>query len=471
MKTRTVIGFAVGPVATALISLVAVPAVAWAFSPEDVARYNLLQIFVSFGVLFATLGLDQGYVRHFHEAPDRAVLLRSCVIPSALLFIAVALPSMIVSEPLANLFFGTADARVFPVALACCAAAIVSRFLSLILRMEERALAFSASQLIPKAVFLVAIGLLVLLAVDRDFLSLSYALLSSWVAVAVITGWSTRAHWQRALRVRTDRGLVRVLIRYSAPLIFAGLAYWALTATSAMALRYLSSLSELGVYSVALTFAGAAVVVQTIFSVVWAPVVYRWVAERSDLARVDTVTQQVLAVVTVVLVLVGSFSWVTDILLPPAYSDVKYLVVGSILQPLLYTLSEATGIGINITRRTVWSVWCTLGALAVSGALNVALVPHLGAKGAVIATTIAYFVFFVGRTEASVRTWRPSPRGRLYAVTALSVAGALMTVVWGPETGRWYAVGWAAMMPLIVYVFRDQWGALRRLRSPGMVAS
>lgn len=470
MRTRTVLGFALGPVATALISLIAVPAVAWAFSLEDVARYNLLQIFVSFGVLFATLGLDQGYVRHFHEAPDRAVLLRSCVIPSALLFIAVAIPSTIASEPLADLLFGSTDARVFLVALACCAAAIVSRFLSLILRMEERALAFSASQLIPKTVFLATIGLLMLLAVHRDFLSLSYALLASWLAVVVITGWSTKANWQQAARVRTDRALVRALIRYSAPLIFAGLAYWALTATSAMALRYLSSLSELGVYSVALTFAGAAVVVQTIFSVVWAPVVYRWVAQGSDLERVDAVAQQVLAVVTFVLILVGSLSWLTDVLLPHPYNDVKYLVVGSILQPLLYTLSEATGIGINITRRTVWSVWCTLAALAVSLGLNVALAPVFGAKGAVVANTIAYFAFFVARTEASVHTWRRSPRSRLYTVTALSVAGALATVFWGPESGRWYALVWASMAPVSLIVFREQLGDLRRLRGVAVSA-
>ncbi|WP_256793810.1 lipopolysaccharide biosynthesis protein [Terrabacter sp. Ter38] len=464
MRTRTALGFAVGPVTTALISLVAVPIVAWAFSPEDVARYNLLQIFVSFAVLLVTLGLDQGYVRHFHEAHDRAVLLRSCVLPSALLFAALAVPAAIASGPLADLLLGSSDARVFPIAIACAAAAIISRFLSLILRMEERALAFSASQLIPKAVFLVAIGLLLIFVVRRDFLTLSYAFLASWVTVAAVTGWSTRTHWQKAVRVRTDRDLVRSLIRYSAPLIFAGLAYWALTATSAMALRYLSSLSELGVYSVALTFAGAAIVVQTIFSVVWAPIVYRWVAQGADLERVDVVTHQVLAVVTAVLVLVGSLSWLTDVVLPPTYDGVKYLVIGSILQPLLYTLSEATGIGINITRRTVWSVWCTLFALIVSVGLNLALTPALGAKGAVVANTLAYFAFFVARTEASVHTWRHFPRKRLYAVTGFAVAGALATVVLGPASGYWYAVGWAVLGPVVIWIFRHQWGTIVRLR-------
>ncbi len=463
-------GFAVGPIATALISLVAVPIVAWAFAPEDVARYNLLQIFVSFSVLLATLGLDQGYVRNFHETKDRAVLLRSCVVPSVVLFGSVAVPALFASGPLADLLLGSDDARTFAVALACSAAAIISRFLSLILRMEERALAFSASQLIPKAVFLGSVALVLMLAVRRDFLSLSTAVLASWVATAAITGWATRGQWILAARARVDRELVRALIRYSFPLIFAGLAYWALTATSAVALRYLSTLAELGVYSVALTFAGAAVVVQTIFSVVWAPIVYRWVAEGTDLGRVDTVMYQVLAVVTALLVVVGSLSWLTDVLLPAAYDDVKYLVLGSILQPLLYTLSEASGIGINITRRTVWSVWCTLAGLACSVTLNLVLTPHFGARGAVVANTVAYFVYFVTRTEASVHTWRTFNRRRLYTITSLSVVGALATVAWGATSGLWYAVAWAALAPVVIWAFRGEWLALRALRKSSVPA-
>lgn len=464
MNTRTVLGFALGPVATAAISLVSVPAVAWAFSPEDVARYNLLQIFVSFVVLLLTLGLDQGYVRQFHETQDRGVLLRSCMLPGALLIAVLAVPTLVVSDPLAELLFGASDGRVLPVALACAAAALIARFLSLVLRMEERAVAFSLSQLIPKAVFLVAVGAVLLLAVPRDFFSLASAFLASWVTVVLITGWNTRGQWRSAVSARTDRTLVRDLVRYSVPLIFAGLAYWALTATSAMALRYLSTLGELGVYSVALSFAGVAVVVQTIFSVVWAPVVYRWVAQESDMARVDTVAQQALAVVTAIFVACGALSWLTDIVLPSAYGEVKYLVLGSILQPLLYTLSEVTGIGINITRRTVWSVWCTIAALMVSVGLNVVLAPAFGAKGAVMANTIAYFVFFVARSEASAHTWRGFPRTLLYAVTAMAVIGALATIVWGPGSGYLYAFVWAAAAPLVLWLFRDQWTALLRLR-------
>lgn len=464
MRKRTVLGFALGPVATALISLVAVPVVAWAFKPEDVARYNLLQIFVSFAVLLVSLGLDQGYVRQYHETRDRAVLLRSCALPGLILFVVLSIPALFASEPLADLVFGTSDRRVFVVAVICAAAAIIFRFLSLILRMEERALAFSISQIIPKAVFLVAVLILLVLSVRRGFLDLSYAFLSSWLAAVLITGWNTMGQWRSALRVRTDPTQVRDLIRYGLPLIFAGLAYWALTAASAMALRYLSTLGELGVYSVALTFAGAAVIVQTVFSVMWAPIVYRWVAEKSDLNRVDDVMQQVLAVVTALFVCCGAFSWLTDVVLPSTYDNVKYLVVAAVLQPLLYTLSEATGVGVNITRRTIWSVWCTLLALAVSVGLNLALVPAFGSRGAVIANTIAYLAFFMARTEASVHTWRRFPRRRLYMIMVLAVTGAISTLIWGPASGLFYALVWAAATPIVLWTFREQWHQMLRLR-------
>jgi len=138
-----------------------------------------------------------------------------------------------------------------------------------------------------------------------------------------------------------------------------------------------------------------ATIFQSIFSVVWAPIVYKWVAEGTDLSRVDAVARQALAIVCGIFVVCGLFSWLTDYVLPANYVTVKYLVLCAIVQPLLYTLSEVTCVGIGISRRTMLTVWVTLAALCTNVLLNLWLVPTHGAAGAFMANAVAYVVFLL----------------------------------------------------------------------------
>jgi O-antigen/teichoic acid export membrane protein len=472
MNNRTILGFAVGPIATAVFGLVSVPIMAWAFTPEAVGRLNMVQIVVSFSVLMLSLGLDQAYVRQYHEVTDRGALLKICFLPGMLLFIVIAVPGIVLSSRISFLLFGLPNPKYFWVVLACAITAFMSRFLSLILRMQERAMAFSMSQLIPKVIFVLLIGFIVFAGFPRQFYQLQVSLLVSTIAVLLIYVWNTRKQLGPAVVAPIDLVQLRVVLKYGVPLIFAGLAYWGLEATSVLSLRSLSSFRELGIYSVAMNFAGIATVVQLIFSVVWAPIVYKWVADGADMSRVDRVGRQALAVVCAVFVLVGTFSWLIHYVLPSQYSAVKYLVLCSIAQPLLYTLSEVTSVGVNITRRTMLSVWSTLLALLVNLGLNYLLVPAYGASGAVIANALAYLVFFVARTESSAFVWRQFARVRLYvSVTALT-ALSVLTVIFGPATGWLFSVLWLAIMPAVAWAFRQEWrdivGMLRG-QGPGIV--
>lgn len=99
------------------------------------------------------------------------------------------------------------------------------------------------------------------------------------MAVVFVYIWYTRAQLRPALAAQLDKKQVQSLLQFGAPLIFSGLAYWGLIATSAIALRSFSTFSELGIYSVTTSIAGVAAIFQSIFTVIWAPIVYKWVAE------------------------------------------------------------------------------------------------------------------------------------------------------------------------------------------------
>ena len=460
MNIRTVLAFAIGPIATAGLGLLTVPAIAWVFPPADVGRLNIVQIAVSFGVLLFNLGLDRAYVREYHEWNDRGALLKACFTPGLVLMLLVMLATMPIDQRLACWLFGVGHIAYYWALMACVVVSFVSRFLSLILRMQDRGMAFSTSQILPKIILLLAVGALALPVFSRTFGELEAAYLASLLSVLLIYSWNTRNEWSPALRAPLLRAQIHGLLDYGVPLIFAGVAYWGLDATSTLALRSLSTLPELAIYSVSMSFAGVGVVFQTIFTVLWAPMVYKWVANGVDMRRVDHVAHQALAVVCTIWVLSGALSWLIDFVLPTHYSQVKYLMLCCIGEPLLYTLSEVTCVGIGITRRSMLSLWSTVAGLVVNVALSVWLVPAHGAAGAVVANAIAFLVFFVARTEASVYVWRPFPRARLYAFVTVGVGLSIATLVYGPRSPIHFSLVWLALLPVVIWCFRTEWAGM-----------
>jgi O-antigen/teichoic acid export membrane protein len=460
VKIKTILAFAMGPIASAAIGLMTVPAIAWIFPPKDVGRLNMVQVSVSFGVLLFNLGLDRAYVREYHEASDRGALLKACFAPGFALMLLVMLISIPFDERIAEWLFGVGHVAYYWVLVACVFVSFVSRFLSLILRMQDRGVAFSLSQILPKVILLVVMGVFLLPIFKRSFGELEVAYLLSLLSVLVIYSWNTWREWFPALKAAVPRQQVNHLLCYGVPLIFAGVAFWGLDATSSIALRSLSTLPELAIYSVSMSFAGVGVVFQTIFTVLWAPMVYKWVANGVDMRRVDDIAHQALAVVCTLWVLTGCLSWLTDFVLPEHYAKVKYTMLCSIGQPLLYTLSEITCVGIGITRRSMLSLWSTIVALAVNVAGSVLLVPTYGAAGAVASNAVAFLTFFVARTEASAHVWRPFPRARMYVFVTLAVLLSIATLAFGSDSRLHVDLIWVALLPVVLWCFRAEWAVM-----------
>lgn len=463
MTLKNIIGFAVGPLASAGLGLIFVPVVAWSFSPSDVARMNVFQIAISFSLLFTVLGLDQAYVREYHESDNKGRLLRSCFLPGFMLLGAVGAISLPFSDDLAFLLYEQADPILYFLTISAFFALYLSRFLALTLRMQGRGWTYSVSQIIPKVLQLILVLFIAITISYRNFLQLQSVTLLSMVALVFFCVWNTRDELKKALKERIEFQELKRLLAFGYPLMFSSLAYWGLTAASTLALRAWSSLDELAVYSVAGSFAGAAIVFQSIFTVIWAPTVYKWVSEGADMSVVDRVAKQALAIIFAIVAVCGSLSWLCDWLLPSRYSDVKYILLCMLMQPLLYTLSEITCVGIGIQRRTIHSVWITLLAMLMNIVLGYFIIPSHGAAGAAASNAIAFSAFFFARTEVSSRIWRSIPRVNLYFGVILLVSLAIGMSFWASISQSLAHISWLLLLFSSLYFYRNQWIELAQL--------
>lgn len=455
MNKKKIAAFALGPIAGAALGFISLPVITWFYSPEDIGRISMLQVVSSMCVLLFSLGLDQSYVREYHESDNKPALLKAVLAPGLVLLLVVLAGCLQWPYALSRSLFRVDNFLISILVAVCLLATYVSRFLSLILRMQERGLAFSMSQVLPKLLFLVVIGVYVLFSFGFDLLHLLIAQAVSIVMVTLVYAWNTRIQWLSAVNETIDKQLLKKMLIFGTPLIFGGLASWGLMAIDKLFLRNYSTFEQLGIYSVASSFAGAAILVQSVFSTIWAPTVYKWAAEGINTDKIDQVTELMLAVVVFLFALSGLFSWLVTYLLPSKYNSVQYLLVSCMAYPLFYTLSETTGVGLGITRKSMLSMAASIIAALANLLGCYFLVPSYGAAGAGVSTAIAFWIFFFCRTEFSIRAWRSLPRTKLYATTLACLGLAVAFTVAGAKMNTIFMIFWLLLLFFASFCFKQ----------------
>ncbi|MCW3175531.1 oligosaccharide flippase family protein [Acinetobacter baumannii] len=431
MNKSKILAYAVGPVGSGLIGLITLPMITWFYSVEDVGRISMLQVSTSFFILLFCLGLDQAYVREYHELKDKFLLFKVVVWPGVLLgFISLLVITLYDTSIVSKLLYGISSVYLSILSIVCFLVALIARFLSLILRMQEKALAFSMSQLLPKILFLVFVLSVVWFNFDKNSYSLLTANALSLIAAFFVYGWNTRQDWIPAIRVKFNWQQFKSSLAFGLPLVVGGLASWGLNVMDRLFLRSMSTYAELGVYSVAMSIAAVATLISGVFNTIWSPMVFKWISEGDvDYKKIDDISEYVLAAIYFVVVLAGLFSWILPFLLPKTYVEIQFLMCICLLGPLFFTLSETTAIGITIARKTKFSMLASILAMLVSLVSNYILVPLFGASGAAISTALAFWCFYLFRTELSKKVWRDFVTKKAYVVTALLMVLAIINVL------------------------------------------
>ncbi|WP_417764149.1 lipopolysaccharide biosynthesis protein [Shewanella chilikensis] len=456
MTPKNILHFALGPIGGALLGFISLPIVAWIFSQENVGKMALLNVVLSFASLFFTLGLDQCYVREFHDSRNKPLLLKTAVLPGLTLLLILLTVCLAFGPWMAEIVFSIESIFISWLLALAILASFLSKFLSLVLRMNERGLAFSMSQLLPKAFLLIIILAYLLFDVAKTFEHLILANTFSIVCACLIFAWNTRSEWLLSLNRKIDVQQLRKMLHFGLPLILGGIAFWGMTSLDRILLSRWSSYNELAIYSVSVSFAAAATIFQSVFSTVWAPTVYKWASKDEGHDKVIMVMRYVLILVIVLFCLAGLFSWMVPFILPVEYAAVQWILVACLAYPLFYTLSETTVVGVGIARKSVFAMLACILSLSINLVCNFMIIPRYGAAGAAASTAISFWAFLILRTEFSIRVWKPLPRLLLYSFTFLCVFGAVISALEKEKLGFYLYLYWVGLLLGCGTVFRNE---------------
>ncbi|MDN3475547.1 oligosaccharide flippase family protein [Pseudoalteromonas sp. APC 3355] len=426
MNIKKILSYSFGPFGAALIGFITLPIMTWYYTQEDVGKYNLFQIMISLSIIVVSCGMHQSYVREYHELENKNELIKPSLFPGTLAIILLILVSYFTKFSLSFILFDVYNKELELYLFLAIVCSFYINILTHILRMKERAIAFSMTKLLPKITFFIALILIVSFDNYRSYLELIKLTAFTLLISLVIFIYLLRKDLTAGLKASFRNVLMIKMLKFGSPLIIGGLAYWALTAVDRILLKEMSGFEEVAIYSVSTSIVSALSILTTIFASIWHPKIYHWAREGIDKAKIELIVNTTCITVILIWTFVGIFSWVVDCFLPSDYSQVSSLIIGCVAMPLIYLLSETTVIGIGISKKTIYSVYCSVTAFLINIVLNYLLIPEYMALGAVVASLISFLVLFILRTEFSCLTWMSIKRTKVY-ISVLSLC--LITII------------------------------------------
>lgn len=397
--------FSIGPIIGACISFITIPVITGFISPDEYGRASMFTLTQTILSLIIYLGLDQSYIKYFNEYSEKNVLfLNAIVMP---LFASVIIDILLFSckEQVSIWLFDTPDEKIciymLMLYLPFC---ILERFYMLRIRMQERGLLYSALSILIKVGILVATVLLLVL-YEKSFRSVVYAAVLGEIAGVVVILIAGRIKVNND-GFRIDFKLQKVLLQYGLPLIPASIVAWILNSMDKVMIRSICDYNELGLYTAALKIVSVLGIVQQCFATFWSPMAFRWNKEDRSVKDFELVGKILMIGMTLIFVFLMLFKTVIIKVLSPEYEQAAYIMPFLLLNPVMYTVSEVTVVGIYFTGKSytinivaICSCICNLG-------LNSLFIPKWGASGAAVATGISYTLFFWLRNIISRKIWK-----------------------------------------------------------------
>ncbi|CAH9052778.1 hypothetical protein PSECIP111951_00687 [Pseudoalteromonas holothuriae] len=406
MSLKTLVSYALGPIGASLLGLITLPILTRLIVPDVYAQIALAQITIQLLLFYALSGFDQAFMREYYEQENKQKLFCHTYFMSLVLFSSIIAIFYVFRDHISAFLFGDYRPEVLAIIVITLLFTITLRYLQLIMRLENKAMSYSL------ALFLQALFNLLFIIIFVEILKVSSligVLLANGISVLIVTlGCWFKARQNIAIFSTThfDKVLFGQLFKYAFPLLFSTLLMWVLYSADQYMLRWLSNYNELGIYAAAYKLCAALTILQVIISTYWVPLSLKWHQAAVPTSQFNLAGKAATTLMIIVFLLSVALRDIVSLLLGEQFALAVDIFPFLMLYPIFYALSEISGVGINLSRKTSYMIYITLLSAIFNITINLWLIPKLGAKGAAIATGATFILYFYSRTILANRVWK-----------------------------------------------------------------
>ena len=400
-------------------------------SKADYGRIELLIALTTVLAVVLRMGISSAFFRFYFDSDDpaeRRLVLRTSFWFTMVTATAGLVAGLALADPISTILFDSAGgANLVRAAFVGLWAQMNYEQLTLLFRVEERAVAFVVASLANIAVTIGATVLLVVV-LERGPVGVIVGNFTGTLVVYL----ALLGYRREQLGLQFDRELLRKMNQFGVPLVPSALLLWVTNFSDRFFLGQISGDAEVGLYSVGVRIASVMVLLLTAFRTAWPAFAY---SIRSDDEAKRTyawvLTYLVAASAWVATALALLSPWIVQVVAASPFWEASRVVGPLAFSTVAFGGYIVISIGIGRARRTQFN-WVITGLAAiVNVVLNLILIPSYGMMGAAAATVAAYTTMFAGMAWWANRVF-PVPyqwRRVLTAVAAgvaLAVAGKLV---------------------------------------------
>jgi O-antigen/teichoic acid export membrane protein len=427
--------------ATKVLSFFLFPLIAAALSPKAFGALELIGTTTSLLSLVVNCGLNNAVQRFYWDietTPEMQPVIVTSGLYAQLVFGTLAVIAGLVAVPFVLPWMRSEEWPLTWVALVAALLVMAltqwSQYVLDVVRLHFAPWRFFTLALTSRVISM-AFGLVAVVTLGLGIDGLMTAEAVMLVLVMPLALWMIR----RDFRPRSfDFSWFKKLVNFGYPFIYSGLAYWLFASMDRWLLASMSSVEEVGIFSVAFRFASVVWFVSTAFGQAWSPAAMKIRADHPDQYR--SIYGQILLLLLFVMLVVGGsvalFSGeIISLIMPDEYLasalPLAILCFGVVLQ----ATQQVTALGLSLEKKTHLLARLAWLTAAVNFVGNLILIPRFGAAGASCATVLSYFVltgcylYYTQRLHPIAVQW-----GRLAVLLALGSLVALVSILFVAET-------------------------------------
>ncbi len=399
-------------------------------SPGDYGAYDLLITLGALANLAVALEVSQGLARHW--ADTSGVVAKNRLASTSLWFTtfmyALFLLGGLIASPILNRWI-LGDEGYLPAFQLGVGFITVNGIYYLLLnqfRWELRSKAYAVVSFGYAFLTLLFAAIFCLL-LDMGLAGVMLAQMLAALSSTLLCGWLLRKTYGFVF----DHSQLVAMLKFSAPLVPAGLAVFVSLYINRFALNHFGSLEEVGLFGIGSRIAGLSVLLILGVQAALTPLIYQHYRDPETPGQIARLLGWFLAVALAGCLFLALFAKELLVLFAtPEYMGGAALV--AFLAPaLLLSQMYIFAPGIAIAKKTHWQLGVTLLSALTSVVANWLLVPVWGIFGAAVATLLSALVFFFIWLLLSQQLYRVpyAWRGCLLAVMVFAVCAVLGAVL------------------------------------------
>lgn len=384
-----------GKSAEALATLALVPVLTRAFTPTQFGLWDVTLTFFLLTCTLASFGLEAALAAFYFESQDsdkREVVASTSIRFRLLSSILVAAPIFAFAPQISQIIFNTPEHAVYFRIVA----GILPFFLAVNIFKQLLRLDFSPGKFnlvgAGYAALYAALGIFFVVKMKMEVSGVLLGMLASAFCFSIVGAVFTARHFSLGFSGK----VLKDMLRFGLPLLPAILACWVIDFSDRYFLAKLSTLEEVGIYSVGARISSIIILFSTSFQMAWGPFALSIQHEGDAKAKYSRGLFLFLGPALAGAAAIAIFARpILVVLAQPKYYEAERVIGLLVLGTVAFGAYLIVNIGLLITKKTILTSLAISAGAVLNIALNFLLIPAFGMMGAAVATLASYFTAFV----------------------------------------------------------------------------